>query len=297
MSKRKSLKFQTKKSEEFDRKKRFVLFFCSFLLVLGAVSALVLLRAYDFDLSNLFNARADETETTASTTAQAVTADIRGSANFLVCCASGNEDDIRFAAVINADFPKNTLSVCALNPNLKADVQGSIMTLTGHLKTGGAEQLKKAVEAAGGLTINKYAVSKDGGFISAVDYAGKIELNVKEKIYSKDLNLFLTAGKQDFNGESLLKYLRYFGQPAHKNLDMQAEIICSMLDRYICGRTAEESENLFNSIINVMGDADCDITAFDYNRNKAAIDAFASSGSYLPARVVQNISAFSGTGR
>lgn len=292
--KSKKLKFQTRKSAEFDKKKRFLIFFCSFLLILGAVSAFVLLQAYNFDLSNLFDGRKEETETTASTTAEALAAIPQGNANFLVCCA--DDDDIRFIAVINADLHKKGLSVCALSPDLKATVEGKDLTLIEHFKKGKGKQLQKAVEAAGNISISRYAISSDSGFVSAINYAGKIELNVAKAIHSvaRGFKLDLSAGKQDFNGDNLLKYIRYYGLPGSESLDMQAEIICSMLDRYINGENVKNGDELFSSLINEMSDKS--ISAHDYYNNKTAIALLAASINKFPARVVQTLSAFRGSG-
>lgn len=293
MSKRKNLRFQTKKSVETAKNKRLLLYFCCFLLVLGAVSMFVLLRANNYDLSGLFNGQKNETGTTESTTD--VNTVVRGSANFLISCVSDDGKDIRFIAIIHADTRNSSFKICTVSPNVRAGVNGHILTLSEHFMAGGMEQLSKAVEAFGEINIDRYACTNDSGFKTAIRDAGRIELTVAKKINfrSNKFTLILSPGKQVFTGDTLLNYLSYNGQRGDAGLEIQAEIFCSMLQQYLNEYNAQLGDALFSRLINSMTDSN--ITIVDYRNCQTAINMLSSAGVNLSAKTDQLLRGFGST--
>jgi len=292
LKKNKKLKFQTKKNAEMAKNKKTLIYFCSFLLVFGAVSMLILLKAYNFDLSTLFNGQKEEITTTSNSENTAQTN--LGNANFLVCCFSDETDkDIRFIAVINANMKEKSFKVCTLNPNTRATVQGTNSSFSEHFKAKGPEQLVKAVETFGGIKISRYAMSTDSGFIEAVRFAGRLNLTVPKKIQYKDLALILSPqNNQPVSADNLLKYMRFNLLPKQgdNGLKTQAEVICAMLDQYINEYNAQQGDALFSRLINLM--AEKNITIVDYENCKDTIDSLASSKDKKPAKTDQLMQGF-----
>jgi len=294
LSKRNKLKFQTKKSAESAKNKRFLLFFCSFLLVFGAVSMFVLLRGYNYDLSNLFNGRKNETETTTSVNDD--TAAVQGSANFLISCVSDDGNDIRFIALIHADTRNSSFKVCTVSPNIRARVNGHSMTLSDHFKAGGMKQMSAAVEAFGEIKIDRYVCTNDSGFKTAIRDAGRITLTVAKKINfrSEKLTLILSPGKQVFSGDTLLSYIRYNGQLGDNGLKVQAEIFCSLLRQYLNEYNAQLGDALFSRLINSMTESN--ITIVDYKNCQTAINMLSAAGANPSAMTDQLLQGFGSTG-
>ncbi|MEI6578033.1 MAG: LCP family protein [Eubacteriales bacterium] len=290
MSKRKKLKFQTKKNAEIAKNKRALLYFCSFLLVFATVSMLILLKAYNFDLSNLFNGRKDEIKTTQSTTNTTQTT--LKSANFLLYCFSDDDKkEIRFIAIINADMKNKSFKVCTISPKNRATVKGEILSLSDHFTAGGAEQLKKAVEVFGEIKITRYAGLTDSGFKNAIKNAGRIELTIAKQIKPKfDIPLSLPPGKQVVSANNLLNYIRYSGQLGTVGLETQAKIFCSLLDQDINAYNAKQGEVLFSLLINSISYTD--ITIVDYPSCQDAIDMLTASKNAPETKVVQSLQGF-----
>ncbi len=296
MRKSKKLEFRTKKSAAIAIRKRRFLYFCIFTVFFGIVSMLVLLNAIDFNLSNLFEGRKDETQVSESTTATDPV--LKGNANFLVCCASKDGKDLRFIAVINADLQKNRFMVCAISPNDTAHLEGNPLTLHEHFSKGGATQLKKAIETNSGIRIDKYICSNDTGFkaaIKSLNMSGKLTLNIEKMInYDGDeLSFVLGAGVQTLTGDVLLNYFRYNGQNGAEGLKIQAQTICAMLDQYLIEKNTDQGEKLYNKLKNTM--TECDISAFDYNNNIAAINLIAGSKDSFLSQAEQDLSLFTGS--
>jgi len=297
-TKKQKLEFKTKRNAEIAKQKKYFLIFCAFLLVFAGVSMFVFLRSIDFDFGNLFDGRSEET-TVAESTAVPLPV-LTGSANFLVYCVSDDAKDpdyFRFIAVINADLSRLRLRVCALSPISLAAVHGSQSTRTEHFTAVDAQRLKEAVESLGGITIDKFAYTTDTGFKNAmksIDKAGSLKIQIDQAInYKEDkLNLFLPAGNNAMNGETLLKYFRYNATQGEPGLDMQAQTIRSILDYSISAANAQNSETLYEQLYNTMKITD--ISGFDFNNAKPAIELLAGAKDRLSISVEQNLKLFAG---
>ncbi len=298
-NKKKRLEFKTKRHAEIAKQKKYFLVFCAFLLVFAGVSIFVFLRSIDFNLSNLFDGRSEET-TVAESTAVPLPV-LTGSANFLVYCVSDEAKDpayFRFIAVINADLSRLRLRVCALSPQTLATVDGAALTLAEHFGAGDTLRLKQAVESLGGIAIDKFAYASDTGFkkaMKSIDKAGSLKIQIDQAInYKEDkLNLFLPAGTIAMNGETLLKYLRYSGTKKEPGLVMQAQALRSVLDHSINTANAQTSEALYEQLYNAM--TLTDISSFDFNNAKPAVELLAGAKDRLTISVEQDLTRFSGT--
>lgn len=298
MSKNKKLKFRTKKSMESAKAKRFIIAFFSFIIVFGSISVLILLKEYNFNLSNIFNAPQQETEV--SETTHHTLASITGSANFLVYCLSDDGSNIRFIAVINADMKTNSFKVCSLSPKSRATVQTDNQTLANHFQAGGVQRLIQAVDALGGIKIDRYVCSTDTGFKNAINDLDGLELNIPKNInyQSGGLSLTLVKGMQTLKGDALLKYLQYNGTLGDAGLDTQSQVLCAMLDQYINVSNAAKGEKLYSSLINSINSSisGSDITIFDYISSKAAIEQLVTATNRPAAKAEPYLQSFTNSG-
>jgi anionic cell wall polymer biosynthesis LytR-Cps2A-Psr (LCP) family protein len=293
LRKKKKLEFKTKRRAETEKKKRVFLIFLVVLLVFGAISSFVLLRSIDFNLSNLFEGREDETQSGESTT-KAVPLSA-GISNYLAFCVSEDAKEIRFVAVINTDPANLKIRVCTLSPDTTAKYEDEFLTLAEHFIKGGAPQMVKAIEHLGGIAISRYAYSTDKGFKSAlktVDAAGKLSLHIEETINHRDdkFSIFIPSGKQSMNAEKLLNYFIYCGGLGDNGRLMQARAIIAMLDFFMTGANAEKGEALYGLLYNSM--AQTDITGIDFNNSKAAIDLLVERRDALVLSIEQNLTLF-----
>lgn len=304
MRKKKKLEFKTKRHVEKAKRKKYYLIFSIFILVFGAVSTLVLLKSVNFDLSNLFEGR--ETESAAGETTQKTVPIPSGSGNFLALCVSNNSESVRFIAVINADLDNNRIRVSTLSPKLSAKSEGKFSTLEDHFKQGGTPQMVKAIENLSGISIKKYACSTDSGFNDAlriIDRGGKFTMPIDKTINHRDnkfnhrgdkFDLFIPAGDQAFNGEMLLKYLRYLGlETTTDGLFLQAETISAMLRFYMTRSNFENGEELFGLLYNSM--EEINITGLDYNSNEAIIEILIELEDAITYTVEQDLTLFAKT--
>ncbi len=288
MRNRKKLEFKTKRHVEKAKKKRYFLIFSIALLLFGAVSTLVLLNSVHFDLSNLFEGREAETSVEETTLKTATTA--QGNANFLAMCVSDDKQTVRFICIINADLKAKRIRVATIFPQMRADVEGKVLTLEEHFKQGGAAQTAKAVESLGKISIERYACSTDSGFkgaLKSVDKAGKFTMSFAQAINPDDnaLQLFIPAGDKAFNGETLLQYLRYLGlESTEDGLSLQAKTISEMLKYFITRTNVENGEALFSLLYNSMEQTN--ITGFDFNNSKTALESLIDTDN-LPAFSVE----------
>ena len=107
----KPLRFDTRKNVRSMRVKRFAAAFSCFFVLLGGVSFLLLLRYYNFDLSAIGN---PAEETTVEETTVKPEPQVSGSYRYLLLCTADSSNEVRFAAVLNADMETLELSVTPL---------------------------------------------------------------------------------------------------------------------------------------------------------------------------------------
>jgi len=255
------LRFKTQKSEKAQMRRRFFISFFSFILVFGAFSMLILLKAYDFDLSRLLSEPVEETN---ESTTGPETPRLTGKANFLLYCVAEDSPEIRFLCVVNADLDNRVFSVCSLSPKTRATARGAAGTLAFHLEEGGPVRLAEAVEALGGIKIDKYIGSDDAGFRTAINKLDGLVIDLKEKIDYRggEFSLMLTPGRQTLKGESLLKYMRFNGESGDAGLDRQSETVGLMLDQFINEYNAAKGDKLFSALHNEMKDTNISIMDF-----------------------------------
>lgn len=259
------------------RVKRFAAAFSCFFVLLGGISFLLLLRYYNFDLSAIGN---PAEETTVEETTVRPEPQVSGSYRYLLLCTADSGNEIRFAAVLNADMEKLELSVTPLDASQKISYGGCTGNLSAQLDFGGEKQLASALEAANGIKIDKFIRSTDSSFKSLINSFGGFETTVEEAIdvRSDKLTAIIGAGRQSMTGDTLLKYLRYY----ENEPKTQAEIIADIIEQEITPANFKKADSHYTKVINLVKS---DISVVDFASVKTGIDALLYSGEAVKVSV------------
>ena len=273
----KPLRFDTRKNVRSMRVKRFAAAFSCFFVLLGGISFLLLLRYYNFDLSAIGN---PAEETTVEETTVRPEPQVSGSYRYLLLCTADSGNEIRFAAVLNADMEKLELSVTPLDASQKISYGGCTGNLSAQLDFGGEKQLASALEAANGIKIDKFIRSTDSSFKSLINSFGGFETTVEEAIdvRSDKLTAIIGAGRQSMTGDTLLKYLRYY----ENEPKTQAEIIADIIEQEITPANFKKADSHYTKVINLVKS---DISVVDFASVKTGIDALLYSGEAVKVSV------------
>ena len=273
----KPLRFDTRKNARSMRRKRFAAAFSCFFVLLGGISFLLLLRYYNFDLSAIGNPAEGTTveETTVKPEPQ-----VSGSYRYLLLCTADSSNELRFAAVLNADMEALELSVTPLDPTQSLSYGGCTGNLSAQLDFGGEKQLAAAIEAATGIKTDKFIRSTDSSFKSLINSFGGFETTVEKAIdvRSDRLTAIIGAGRQTMTGDTLLKYLRYY----ENEPNTQAEIIADIIEQEITPANFKKADSHYTRVINLVKS---DISVVDFASVKTGIDALLYSGEAVKVSV------------
>ena len=259
------------------RRKRFAAAFSCFFVLLGGISFLLLLRYYNFDLSAIGN---PAEETTVEETTVKPEPQVSGSYRYLLLCTADSSNELRFAAVLNADMEALELSVTPLDPTQSLSYGGCTGNLSAQLDFGGEKQLAAAIEAATGIKTDKFIRSTDSSFKSLINSFGGFETTVEKAIdvRSDRLTAIIGAGRQTMTGDTLLKYLRYY----ENEPNTQAEIIADIIEQEITPANFKKADSHYTRVINLVKS---DISVVDFASVKTGIDALLYSGEAVKVSV------------
>ncbi|MBR6635204.1 MAG: LCP family protein, partial [Clostridia bacterium] len=219
-------------------------------------------------------------ETTVEETTVKPEPQVSGSYRYLLLCTADADNEVRFAAVLNADMEALELSVTPLDASQKLSYGGCTGNLSAQLDFGGEKQLASALEANNGLKIDKFIRSTDSSFKSLINSFGGFETTVEEAIdvRSDKLTAIIGAGKQSMTGDTLLKYLRYY----ENEPKTQAEIIADIIEQEITPANFKKADSHYTRVINLVKS---DISVVDFASVKTGIDALLYSGEAVMVSV------------
>lgn len=266
------------------RKKNIILAcFIVFTVLLGTASALIFLKAYDYDLSKVFAKEPEQVQGEEVTTKSV---NMEGEATILLAGVSTNKDEVYFTALLKINLDKIQISVCCLPTDAIAQVGDVSATLEENFKIGGAKQLVQAANQYTNVKVDRYVVVDEKNFKKATRYLGNYSLTLDEKITYNDgsFSLNLVKGKQTLTGDKLMDYILYQEKQGGTYLDAQASIICDMIDQMLCERNIEEGEEMFNQLINIV---DSNISIVDYTKSSPYLKGYVSSEKRQPSVAVQ----------
>lgn len=245
-SNKSKLRFDTEKNARSSRSRRFAVAFSCFFILLATVSVLLLLRHYNFDLSQMV--KPSDEQTTEEKSTESPEPEVEGVRNYLLLCTADIDNSIRFISIVTADLNDKTLSIKAIDPTTSVSVSGCTGTFSTQLDYG-TSQLVLAVESYSGVKIDKYVRSTDSKFKSIINYLGGVEVNVEKQIdiRTPELTAVIAKGNQTMTGDTMLKYIRSFESQPHK----QAEIIADMIEQKLTPANLANADSHYTKIINL----------------------------------------------
>ncbi len=264
-SKKSKLRFDTQQNARSSRFRRFVAAFSCFFILLTSVSVLLLLRHYNFDLSEMVKP-ADEQNTEEEAPSEPAP-EVQGIHNYLLFCTADSDNTVRFISIVTADLNHKELSITALDPTTSVSVSGCTGTFSKQLDYGTA-QLVLAAEDYSGIKIDKYVRSTDSKFKSIINYVGGVEVDVEQQIdiRTPELTAVIAKGKQTMAGDTMLKYIRSF----ESNPQKQAEIIASIIEQKLTPANLANADNHYTKIINLT---ESDISVVNFTDMQQGIKA------------------------
>ncbi len=173
------------------------------------------------------------------------------------------EKEIYFMVLAHADTSSKIIKFCPLQIN------------NSYLKfyeQGGVSEIVSALEEEYKIKIDRYVASDENTFALAINYMGGLPYTVNENVTYRtaDLTLILTPGYQTLKGENLLKYLKYYKE---KDLSMQGEIFCKMVENYLTEKNMEDAMKIFKGVLTNLAD-NTDVSYVDTANNLDSIDVF-----------------------
>lgn len=286
--KNESLRFVTEKNKERKRITTFVAALVGFIVVFGAVSGFVLLKANDYSFSKLLGS--PEAESEAPREPEEVVPEmpeLTGSTNILFVGTGSN--GFEYGVIIHCDLEQVKFTVCPFDTGFSASVDGRSDTFSGHYAYGGMEQAVKAVEQGLSVKIDRYISVTRSGLSDLVKVLGGIPMTFDEALSynGEDFSLNLKAGEQTVSGESFYKYLMYPANGKSQQLQNQGKAFCAFIDAVLTLDNILDGDKFFSSVINCTKS---DISIEDYSKNERVLEYFIKSENRKPNEVAADIS-------
>ena len=264
MKEKEPRRFTFEKVKRKGRLKGIILGFVAFVLVFGTAAGAYLYTKTDFinkeKILSFFDKSGDRDSLSG----------VEGkSANILfISISSGEtietgEKEIYFMVLAHADTKQGKIKFCPL------PVKNSYLQ---YFELGGVSEICTALEEEYNIKIDRYVSSNENTFALAINYMGGLQYTVSENVTYRtpDLTLILTPGYQTLKGENLLKYLKYFKE---KDLSMQGELFCKMVENYLTEKNMENAMQLFKGVMSNLAD-NTNVSYVDAADNLDSIEVF-----------------------
>lgn len=209
-----------------------------------------------------------ETTTQELTTAEEAPA-LSGEADFLLLCTG--QAGVSYTALLDVKLDETLCTVTALDMDSLCTLDGRTRSLREHYASGGAEQLRLAIEKGAGISPDRYISVSEQNFMKIIRMFGEVDVYIEEDIeYTSDsVSLRLEKGLNKLSYVNLLDYMKY-GASGDELLRLQAETLCCIFSAYFNEENFNNADALFETLINLAGS---DISARDYMDSKTAISA------------------------
>ncbi|MCC8042456.1 MAG: LCP family protein [Oscillospiraceae bacterium] len=172
-------------------------------------------------------------------------------------------------AVIRLSADNGEILVMPLQSDIYAEVDGTGNTLYEFYRVGGITQCKKAVEAALGITVDKYMKLSESTFNSFANYMGNVSYTVPYNLVYENTStgesIIVKKGAQILDSNTLCKVLTF---PEYKNGEEYRAVtvgtlIVSLINLGADGMLRDNMDTVFTNVIN--GNIETDITKYDYD--------------------------------
>lgn len=168
-------------------------------------------------------------------------------------------------SLMTADFNSESKSFVYsfISPRSVAEYSGTTDTLSGHLATGGTNQLIHAISAYTGTEYDRYIVGDDTSLGKLFQLLGDTEADIENRIsYDHNgVNFIIEEGVQTLTPDMMLKYFHYLISDDNIHGEKIAAIIISCFERLVSNSDGSDFES-------AIGYLDTNISAQDYSNNK-----------------------------
>lgn len=247
--------------------------FAALLVLLTLVSAAVLIKEHR-------RTHVQPTEPTVSVSEEQPGGEAKGTlqANFLLVFAD-NSGRLKMLAVVRADSPEHSLSVCYVPPADRANVNNLNGSMQQHYDKGGATELAWAVGAYMDRTIDRYVIANDDRFINFSKQLGEHELTIESGVQAEyeGISFVIKAGKQKLTSDTLCKYFGYCCKTLYQGGDAK---VSELLGYLIQKLLSPENDDRFDRILaKLISEATTNISAMDLQGYSAVRPAFSADGA------------------
>ena len=249
----------------------FIIAFLCFTIILATVSFLILLKKYNYKLSNIVDRKTTSTTEETSTEGETFLQNYSGNVNILAVCENSN-NKLGFFGVLNFNMDAKQVSVMSFDNDTSLSFDGKSGTFSDIYSTGGALGLSQAIEKCYEIKIDRFIDVTETNFKRVISCLGDARIYSDEKISYKgsDYVLFLEEGEQSATGETVLSYFKYLDAKGRSVLT--AEI----LDYYMNSGKINATQDMFDSLINLFN---TNISLKDFNSVSETFAAFLNDSS------------------
>ncbi len=238
----------------FRNKKNIILL--SVIIVLLILICTVIAFCYKTENKNTLN---DNVNTT---TANAINDNVfAGDCNILFVCNAEGVGDVAFAMLLEFQIYSESISISMIDMTTSDGIQ----TFAESYSYGGINSLINSIENIRKCSVSRYMIIDRSGVGRLTEILGKVNLYVTEGFTytASDKSYEVAAGNNDMDSDMLYTYLAILSKKSDSLI--LAETLCDIINFYISGISAENSEKLFGDICNCVV---TDITITDYFSSK-----------------------------
>ena len=247
--------------------------------IIIAFAAIILFLAL-FSVITLIDEKAPATDETTSTEIAEVDPALLGEtdkepirARFLLALTDSEKQNVLSAMVVDLDAENTTMGYYFLSGTSSVFVSGIQDTFNGHLATGGTAQFILAAREYTGVTFDRYLVITEAAFGNLAQKLGETTVHIDSRVSyeHRGVSFIIDEGTQSLTPDMLVKYFIYLISDPQTNGKKIADLLIGLVERIT---SIEDDAQLEDSFCSALGFCETDISALDFNNNKAFIRSF-----------------------
>lgn len=183
----------------------------------------------------------------------------------------------------------NKAVLVPLQTDIACELDGTANTLYEFYRLGGTSSAKRAVEKFTGLTVDRYLKFTKDSFNTFADFMGNVEYNIPDNLIfqnpSTGESTVIKSGNQILDSNTLRKVMCYpdYSGGEEYRAKVVGNLAAELLNSGSRGILRDSLDSVFTDIIN--SDIETDITRYDYDEDKPAIE-YVLSNTSEPAQLV-----------
>ena len=183
----------------------------------------------------------------------------------------------------------NKAVLVPLQTDIACELDGTANTLYEFYRLGGTSSAKRAVEKFTGLTVDRYLKFTKDSFNAFADLMGNVEYNIPDNLIfrnpSTGESTVIKSGNQILDSNTLRKVMCYpdYSGGEEYRAKVVGNLAAELLNSGSRGILRDSLDSVFTDIIN--SDIETDITRYDYDEDKPAIE-YVLSNTSEPAQLV-----------